>query len=177
MIFYKTMITFEEGEYVIHVVHKHWFIFAIRFFVMLIIALLPLIILPFLTYVSGMVKEDIFAYFSFVYIIFLLFIWITSFLIWTDYYLDMSIITNKRIMDVEQKGLFSREISTMRYEMIQDITADVEGVIPTLLNYGNVYVQTAATTREFNLTQIANPGHVKEIISHEMARVVDHHHL
>ena len=42
---------------------------------------------------------------------------------WLDYYLDIWVITDERIVNIEQKGLFSREISTQQLYRIQDVTA------------------------------------------------------
>lgn len=167
------MIAFDEDEYVIHVVHKHWYVFAVRIVVMLILTVVPLAALPILGLFTPQNEIFIYTLFTFAYSLFLILLWMTGFLMWTDYYLDMAIITNKRILDIEQRGLFSREVSAMRFETIQDITSDVEGIIPTFLNFGNLYIQSAATTREFVLTEIAKPDLVKEIISHELTRIVE----
>lgn len=91
-------------------------------------------------------------------------IWIISFLIWIDYYLDVWIITDKRIVNIEQKGLFSRFISELELEKIQDISTDVRGVIPTFLNYGDLQVQTAAEKEKFLFHNIPDPYSVKDMI-------------
>lgn len=167
------MIAFEDNEYVIHTVRKHWFVFALRFVVLVIAAFIPLIITPFFTLVTAIPFERLMSGFSFFYVTYLLIMWIWGFMMWTDYYLDITVITNKRIIDMDQKGLFSRQTSTMRYEAIQDVTTDVKGVLHTVLNFGNLYIQTAATTKEFILDDIADPNLAKEIILRELARVLE----
>lgn len=163
------MLPFEEGEYVVHVAHKHWFVFLMRLVSMLFIAILPLIVLPVLGAFYPITAQGLVVdLFIFIYGIYLIFVWIIIFIMWTDYYLDMAVITNKRIMDVEQKGLFSREVSTMRYEVIQDVTTDIVGVVPTLLGYGDLYVQTAAEKRQFCIEDVKDPTTVKSIIYREM---------
>jgi Bacterial PH domain len=167
------MIVFEDNEYVIHTARKHWIVFALRFVFLLIATLIPLAVVPFLHMIDRIPFETVIATFSFFYVAYLLGMWIWGFLMWTDYYLDITVITNKRVIDMEQKGLFSREISTMRYEAIQDVTTDIKGVLHTLLNYGNLYIQTAATTKEFILDDIYNPNLAKEIIVRELSRVLE----
>jgi len=164
------MLPFEEGEYVIHVAHKHWFVFLLQSLLMSVVAALPLIILPVLSAFYSLDSGYVVDLFTFIYGIYLIFVWIIVFIMWTDYYLDMAVITNKRIMDVEQKGLFSRVVSTLRYEVIQDVTTDIVGVVPTLLNYGDLYVQTAAEKREFCIEDVKDPVLVKSIISGEMSK-------
>ena len=97
-------------------------------------------------------------------ILFALITWIFFFLLWIDYYFDVWIITNKRVVNVEQKGLFNREVSELELERIQDITTDVKGVIPTFLNYGDVYVQTAGKTERFDFADVPDPYGIKDII-------------
>ncbi len=166
------MMELEPHEYVIYIARKHWFIFVLRLVVIGIAGFLPMILIPFFHLVPQLNNIEAYSLFAFFYLVYLSIIWMLLFLAWTDYYLDIGVITNKRIMDIEQKGLFNREVSSMRYEMIQDITTEIEGVVPTMLDYGDLFVQTAATTREFYLTQIAYPGKVKEIIITEMSKML-----
>ena len=167
------MIIFEDNEYVIHSTRKHWIVIALRLVVLLVAVFIPLIVAPFLTLITHFDFEAVMTTFSFFYVAYLLGVWIWGFMMWTDYYLDITVITNKRIIDMEQRGLFSRETSTMRYEAIQDVTTDIKGVLHTLLNYGNLYIQTAATTKEFILDDIYNPNLAKEIIVRELSRVLE----
>lgn len=93
-----------------------------------------------------------------------LFIWLFFFFSFIDYYLDVWLITNERIIDIEQKGFFSRVISEHKIFRIQDVTSEVHGVFPTILRYGNVYVQTAGTKQRFNFRQIPNPNKIRDMI-------------
>jgi uncharacterized membrane protein YdbT with pleckstrin-like domain len=90
--------------------------------------------------------------------------WIMLFLIWVDYYFDVWIVTDNRIVNIDQKGLFSREVSELELDKIQDITTDVKGVIPTFLNFGDLQVQTAAEEERFLFHNIPDPYDVKNII-------------
>ena len=72
-----------------------------------------------------------------------MFLWLYGFLLWIDYWLDVWIVTDERVINIEQKGLFSRSVSELHFYNVQDVTTSVRGVIPTLLNYGDVEVQTA----------------------------------
>jgi len=91
-------------------------------------------------------------------------LWMVSFVIWIDYYFDVWIVTDKRIVNIEQKALFSRVVSELELEKIQDITSDVKGVIPTFLNYGDLYVQTAAEMERFVFHNIPDPYAVKDMV-------------
>jgi uncharacterized membrane protein YdbT with pleckstrin-like domain len=83
---------------------------------------------------------------------------------WLDYYLDMWVVTSERIVNIEQKGLFSRKISAFRLYRVQDVTAEVKGLLPTFLHYGNVRIQTAGAKENFIFKQISSPYEITKNI-------------
>jgi uncharacterized membrane protein YdbT with pleckstrin-like domain len=95
------------------------------------------------------------------------------FAVWTDYYLDIWIVTNRKLVSIDQIGLFNREISTLRMERIQDVTFSINGIVATLLNFGDIHVQTAAEEREFVMRGIAHPDRVKRLILTHIDSVAD----
>lgn len=97
--------------------------------------------------------------------IYFLSIWLFAFLEFTDYYLDTWIITNERIINIEQEGLFNRTASELDLAAVQDTTAEIRGILQTLFTYGQVYVQTAGEKGRFHFKNIDNPEHVKELVT------------
>jgi len=89
-------------------------------------------------------------------------VWLFAFLEFTDYYLDVWIVTNERIINIEQKGLFHRTASELHLTAVQDVTSDVQGIIHTVFDYGNVQVQTAGEQGRFIFKNIERPEKVKE---------------
>lgn len=79
-----------------------------------------------------------------------------------DYYLDTWVVTNDRILNVEQHGLFSRTVSELDLSKVQDVTSEVHGVIASLFDFGNVYIQTAGETERFVFSQVAEPHEVRK---------------
>jgi hypothetical protein len=155
----------QADEKILLVLHRHWFdIFSQFIIIFLMLAVL---------FGSYALSSLFYGFFSepayqnliaFVRSLFFIFIWITFFVIWIDYYLDVWIVTDKRIINIEQKGLFARVISELELSKIQDITIDVHGVNPTFLNYGDLFVQTAAEMERFQFRNISNPYSVKDLI-------------
>ena len=82
----------------------------------------------------------------------------------TEYYLDVLVITSKRIIHADQKSLFSRNTSTLELEKIQDVTVEVDGFLETILGFGTVRIQTAGEMKDFVLHQAHHPETVKEEI-------------
>lgn len=79
----------------------------------------------------------------------------------TDYWLDVWIVTNERIINSEQLGLFNRVVSEVYLRQIQDVTSEQKGFLNTFLTFGNVFVQTAAERERFMFKNIDNPDDVK----------------
>ena len=87
-----------------------------------------------------------------------------------DFYLDLWVVTNDRVIDVEQFGLFSRSISELDLFRIQDVTTNVTGVFATLFNYGVVTVKTASDNKSLVFKNIHRPNTIREDLirlSHE----------
>ncbi len=93
-----------------------------------------------------------------------LFLWAFLFFIFIDYYLDVWVITNERIINIEQKGLFKREVSELRLEKVQDLTTEIGGIISTLFDFGDLYVQTAGKRERFLFKSIPHPERIKDVI-------------
>ncbi len=150
----------EKDEDIQEVIRRHWFDILWQF-IPLIFATLLIVSLFIVArqLLSETLDERILYFFlSFLLLIF----WLSASVIWIDYYLDVWIITNKRVVNVEQKGLFMREVSELHYNKIQDITTEVHGFIPTILHYGDVYVQTAGTQPRFLFHNVPDPYKIKD---------------
>jgi hypothetical protein len=96
--------------------------------------------------------------------IYTLFLSLSLFLIFVFYYLNIQIVTNLRIVDIDQVGLFSHVISELHIDKIEDVTSEVKGVFGTIFNYGDVYVQTAAAVDRFEFTSVPNPAAIEKMI-------------
>ena len=86
------------------------------------------------------------------------------FLIIVIYYLNIQIITSLRIVDVSQEGLFSHTISELHIDKMEDATSQTKGILGTIFNYGDVYVQTAGTVERFEFQNVPNPADIEKII-------------
>lgn len=86
------------------------------------------------------------------------------FSLWILYYLNYQIITNERIVDVTQKGLLHHTTSELHLGRIQDVTAEVRGILGNLFNYGNVHVQTAGEASRFEFDRVPNPHSINKLI-------------
>jgi uncharacterized membrane protein YdbT with pleckstrin-like domain len=156
------MRTFElgENEKVIAVFRKHQFYLWISAIKYVVLALLPILASSFI----GNMLGDFSDIATSIYIAFVIILWIGFFIEWTDFMLDTWILTNQRLVDVEQLGLFNRRVSTLSLDRIQDITIEESGIVHTALGIGTVFIQTAGTEDEFRIWGMKYPAQVKDTI-------------
>ena len=156
----------KKGEHTAVFLRRHWFaVFKIIFLFIILAAAPPIVFLI----VSFDLIENGLSQTGTVLIILLgsayyLFVWLFAFHEFVDYYLDVWIVTNKRILNIEQKGIFARTISEQKLDRIQDITSEIHGIIPTFLQFGDLHVQTAAEKQRFIFKQIPRPDKVRKKI-------------
>lgn len=162
------MINLHEGEVVIMERRRYWLPFAMESLVLLCIALLPIYFLaaadPGVGRLGILFAQERNLLF-FLAAGWVLAVWIIFFSAWTNYYLDVLVVTNKRAIDIEQLGLFSRDMAELRIENIQDIKVEVFGILASLLHFGNIRIQTAGESEEFIINNIHNPHEVKDAIA------------
>ena len=86
-----------------------------------------------------------------------------------DYYLDLWIVTNDRIIDIEQFGLFHRSVTELDLFRIQDVTTHVLGFFPTVFHYGDVVITTASQNANIVFRNVPQPDHIRQ----ELIRLAD----
>ena len=156
----------QENEVILLIIHRHWFNILVQFLGIIFILLVMLVGSIFLTAFSIDVTQFVNAkLFAFILNTLIIFLWMFSFFIWIDAWFDVWIVTNRRVINIEQRGLFVREISELEMAKVQDVTSEVIGILPSVLNYGNVYIQTAGEQEHFEFHQVPDPSGVKDMIT------------
>lgn len=174
------MVKLGEGEVIVRTFRKHWFLPAVHTLTVSLLFVVPLIIV--LYFMDRTISTEYFE-FSFnleqpsIAVFALSFwgliLWTRFFSFWSDHHLDGWVLTNKRIIDIEQKGFFRRETASFRLERLQDVTIEIHGITATIFHFGNVHAQTAGTDKEFVLKTAQNPRKVREYILREHDRVIE----
>lgn len=164
-IFSESRNSFENqlpDERVMRLVRRHWFVLLVTFVAFGLLAALPLLIY----YWTAVYLEQagLGELFWFAVVIYFIFWWLGLFYRLMIYLLDVWLVTDHRIVDSRQIGFFNRVVSEARLNRVQDVTTEVTGFFPTLLNFGNVEVQTAGTEQRISFKQVPNPNVIKETI-------------
>lgn len=165
------------GEKVVKILRRHWFIPLKTILFYILLGCIPIVFIYLISKTTPGLLESYIGYPLLVlgistYYLFNILFFFQGLI---DYYLDVWIITNQRIINIEQKGLFARIISEQRLSRIQDVTSEVKGILNTLFGYGNVFVQTAGEEKRFNFWEIPDAHEIARII-HEVADKYKHGH-
>jgi hypothetical protein len=156
---------FEAHEHVVYEGRKHWLPLFIGMAVIVTLALLPAFIATgFISAGSFVIDSRGLLGFASLYCSWLLLLWVGGFRLWTDYILDIWIVTDHKLIDIEQRGLFNRHISTLHLEKVQDVTVEVNGILATTMDFGDLIVQSAGTEPEFAIRGIYHPYRMKEAL-------------
>lgn len=164
-IFNESTRTFEDqekGETVVLLLRRHPFVALLPISALLIFAVIPL--LAFMAFYSNIIHSK-YAYLAlFVGSIYYMVLWLIAFYYLMMYTLNTVIITDKRIIDRDQIGFFNRKVSELHLYRVQDITVETKGILPTLIRYGDIIVQTAGVEQKFVFRQIPKPEAVRASI-------------
>lgn len=160
----STLIKQKSYEKVVYVLRRDPITFVPQFILFLILCLIPVLGYFFLNtympaFLEGAVSFPLLVLAASVFYLSILLFLYSEF---TVFYLDVSIVTNDRIVEMEQLGLFSRTISELELFRIQDVTSEVNGFFPSIFHYGNVLIKTASENNNIIFHNIKNPEKIRE---------------
>lgn len=165
------------GEETIFFMRRHWFVM-----IPVLLGFAVILALPFgVYYVINLQNPLFFAVegrFTLYVLgasIFFLYAWLFLFQNFIDWYLDIWIVTNYRIINIEQVGLFGRTMSELMLYNVQDVTSEIRGFIRTMFDYGHIHIQTAGEAQKFQFEDIEHPNHVaKRVLELAHVRRIEH---
>lgn len=155
-------------------VRMHWFFFLSRllpyFFFALVPFLIPLAItlvpqlsalVPDAGYATPLARLALGTWW--------LLLWAAAWNTFTKTYLNAWVITNQRIVEIEQSGYFRREVSSLLLDRIQDVTIAINGVTDSLLGIGDINVQSAGAQERFTMANVPSPEYLRDLIMNHVA--------
>ena len=164
----------KPGEEIIYFLRRHWIVPLRNIAISLLLAAIPLgfyyVFLSGTTFLDSDVWRALYVLGTSSFYLFVILFTFTNFI---DYYLDVWIVTNQRIINIEQKGLFGREVSEKDLGRMQDITANVKGIWATILKYGDLHIQTAGEQQRFVFKQVPHA----EDLTREISNIVSNYRV
>lgn len=158
--------TQKEGESIILFLRSHfvtnisWIIFAI-----ILVALPPIITLLLPLFRIDFLSSQTPARFTTIYVL-LYYLMVSSyvFISFLHWFYNVFIVSTKRVVDIDYSDIVIHNIAITNLNHIEDVNYTQSGFIPTLFNYGNIFVQTAGTERNFEALSIPKPRKATHII-------------
>ncbi len=159
----------EPGEHVVKQARKHWLLFAATLLPYAILLAIPFA-LPGLLRLTPLFAPYAVALdvrqplMRLALGIWLLAAWTGAFSAFTRYYLNLWVLTDRRIVEVRQRSYFDRRVSSLLLNRVQDVSTEVTGVLSSLLDLGTIHVQTAGEEEEFLMNGIPRPMQMRDLI-------------
>jgi len=101
----------------------------------------------------------------FMNIIFMFFIGNYVWLGFLNWYFNVGIITDKRIVDVNFNVILYKSVTYTLLDHIEDVSAKSGGFLESVLNFGNIYIQTAGSELNTHFENVPNPSGAVKIIN------------
>lgn len=89
----------------------------------------------------------------------------TFYINFINWYFNIYLVTNERMMHIELKAFTGKRIAEARLDKIEDISQKAIGFLPTIFHYGDVRVQTAAQKNRFHFEEIPDPTWFRDVLS------------
>jgi len=143
----------EEDEKIFEILHRHPYVyFRDSFKVLFFGVLIP---------VAG--------YFVFPQLIFIFFVWAVIGLIgmmyhFLDWYFDVWIITDLGVIDIEVNGMFDKNAKRVEYTAIDALGYKINGIMATILNFGDVTIDTMGTHMSLILKEAPHPKSIEKLV-------------
>lgn len=156
----ESVIKLKDDEKVLRVVRGYWFVLVPRAALAFLMVAVPFFFM-YPLFSAGTWGAGIFAFSVFVGTIFalrLLYLWF-----WNAF-----LVTNHRVIDVDQRGVFSRTVSEATYDKIQDVSFTVHGVWGTMFGFGKLDLQTAGSSTNLELAHVKDPKEMHHLITETM---------
>ena len=136
----------DDGEKILYIAHRHILIFKISSAKTIAFGLL----LPFMIYIifpQTLLFAIIWASAGFLRVIYH----------FIDWYYDVWILTDSGIIDIERNGVFDITATRVEYHMMEGISYNIKGFIPTILKYGEITIDKLGAQTALVLKDASNP--------------------
>jgi len=142
----------EQDEEVFLAVRSHWLI-NFKWIILTIVMIFAPLFLGFLDFFSSIPFKNQLISVIFWYILTFIYAY-EKFLNW---YFDVFIITNQRLVDIKFNNLLNKHFAEVDIGKIQDVSSSIKGLFGTFFNFGNILIQTASEINQVTFRNVPNP--------------------
>ncbi|MBI4096782.1 MAG: hypothetical protein HY425_03650 [Candidatus Levybacteria bacterium] len=161
-----TFQTQKPDEKIILLLRAHFITNIAWIIVSLVLIILPVIILFFLPRLGvNFLSSSQAIRFTGIYVLFYSLIVFSYILInFLHWFYNVFLVTTQRVVDIDYSDIVVHNIAVTNLEHIEDVNYTQSGFIPTIFNYGSLFVQTAGNERNFEALSIPRPREATHII-------------
>jgi len=171
----------QAGEHVLESLRKHPLIVVGQLIPFIVLDYIPYLLPNIGAFLESINPASAFSYVelfsfdnpwvAFIIGVYWLFVWMGAFGVFTNYFLDQWIVTNERIIIINQKSFWDREVGSLFLNRVQNVETDIEGFFSTILGFGTVSVESAgAEIGRVKMNGLSRPNHVRDLILKEVAK-------
>ena len=146
----------KPGETIQYIVHKHWIIYVRLAGFVLAVAGIPFVSYFFLVEEVPLSPNQQ-HWLTLLFFLYLILILSITFIRWLEEEMDMIIVTNERIISIDQVTFMHRTISETELSQVQDVKHVAKGLLANLFGFGSLEIQTAAHKVVFVIKAVYNP--------------------
>lgn len=143
----------DDGERILYVAHRHILILKIH-------SAKPMffgILMPLFGYFLFPVFFFFFVLWAFIGVLGMIYVVY-------DWYFDVWLLTNIGVIDIERNGLFDVTATSIEYHMMEGISYNIKGVLPTIFNYGTITIDKLGNKTSVVLNDASNPKRLERIV-------------
>lgn len=150
----------EDDENVILMIRSHW----IRYINYIVSSVLILIVPIVVALLIPSIRQNVslFVAIMIMSILIAMSFAIYGFLLW---FYNINIITDRRVVDLDFKTIFSHSSSEARLDKIEDVTSKQGGTFSNILDIGTVHIQTAGTNAYIEFDNVPKPREIQDVLS------------
>jgi uncharacterized membrane protein YdbT with pleckstrin-like domain len=151
------------GEVIVTIIRKH--VFGLILIYLAVLGAAAVIVAFVVVVASNLINENVnFVNFAAISIFAIALLAFILFIATYVYRQSRIIVTNRSLIQVLQKGLFVRKVSRLSFADVEDVTAEMRGILQSLFNYGTLQIETAGERPNFVFTYCPKPNFYAEQI-------------
>ncbi len=144
----------KDNEKIVMTLHRHWIILIFHFLYFLALFVSSWILVSYQTTIIDLTGSSLYWWgLSLYWIIFLTFILID----WINDELDIFIITDSRVIGIEQISALSRNVTECSLDRVQEVNAHTAWVLQTIFWFWDVHIHTASETSNMIVNYAPDP--------------------
>lgn len=103
---------------------------------------------------------------SLISLVWLIFLISYVFYHWLIWHYDVYVITNQRVININQKSLFTKEVLELSYDKIEDVYYGIESFSGSLFGYGTVKIlpRSNISYLKMDIVNVSDPQDIQKLI-------------